>query len=402
MLEEDRDIYLEVFNDTNIRDIKNDDLEIIKIRLWELLGKRIERYTMGDSSSVPVEIGEELFKSICFSLKREIKDFRKILVIDDLEEELKKSWKGFERDIEEGKKLLQNVIQEDLGVENQSYEDTLIEIALGFKKYDYKFLAQEIECSIDYQLANPISEELLGIEYIKKYLGSLLIENKFCNKFQKEKVELLLENYCEDYVGLLINIFEPILTNAIGLAILNEDIFILEVTEFQRRRLLKIFENNNIEEIMINGTEKICRYLKMEEEKEYIRKVTLNIVSRVQEGVRNNNLDKVFLSFEKEILEEKFFIDNEKMEDDKLREIIEEINNCKCVDDKLIIVRDEIRSLEDFIEILNNCVWKDEIDEFIRKLRIEEKMLLEYYIKNNRGKYESDTEWERKLINKRG
>ncbi|MGL5414844.1 MAG: DUF6179 domain-containing protein [Clostridium sp.] len=397
MLKDEKNIYLEIFDNSNISEIRNDDIELIKIRLLELLGKRIEQYTMGDSSSVPVEVGEELLKSICFSLKREIKDFRKILIIDDLEEELQKSWKGFEKDIEEGKKLLQNIIEEDLGVENQSYEDTLIEIALGFKKYDYKFLAQEITCSIDYQLANPIAEELLGIEYINKYLESLLIENKFCNKFQKEKVALLLESYCEDYRGLLINIFEPVLTNAIGLMILNEDLFMLEVTEFQRRKLLEIFKNSNIRKIMLNVAEKICMYLKVEE-KEYVIKTTWNIVYRVQEGVRNNNLEQVFLSFEKENLEEDFFIDNEKMEDEKLREIIEEINNCKCVDDKLIIVRDEIRSLEDFIEILNNCIWKDEIDEFIAKLRIEERMLLEYYIKNNEDEHESDTGWERKII----
>lgn len=389
--------YLELFSDKNIKNIKIDDLDIIRLKLLELLGKRIEKYTMGDSSSVPIEIGEELFKSICFSLRREIKDFSKILLIDNLEIELEKSWKGFEKDIQRGKDLLENVIKEDLGIENQSYEDTLMEIAVGFKKYDYKFLAHEIECSIDYQLANPISEELMGIEYINMYLESLLIENKFCNKFQRENVEFLLENYCEDYKGLLINIFEPILINAIGLAILNENIFELEITNLQRRQLLNIFKNNCIEEVIFNGAKKICDNLKIHKEKEYIIKVILNIIPRVKEGVKNNNLDKIFLSFGKESLEENFFIDNEKMDNGKLRDLIDEINICKSVDDKLIIIREEIRSLEDFIEILNNCIWENEIDEFIEKLEVNEKMLLEYYIENNLNEYSSNTGWEKKL-----
>ncbi|MEG2597380.1 MAG: DUF6179 domain-containing protein, partial [Oscillospiraceae bacterium] len=37
-------------------------------QLWILLAQRTERYTMGDSSSVPVEIAEELWKSICYCI----------------------------------------------------------------------------------------------------------------------------------------------------------------------------------------------------------------------------------------------------------------------------------------------------------------------------------------------
>lgn len=70
-MEEDN-IYLEVLKNINIDTINEEDRELIKLKFWILLGKRIERYTMGDSSSVPVEIAEELLKSICFSLRREL------------------------------------------------------------------------------------------------------------------------------------------------------------------------------------------------------------------------------------------------------------------------------------------------------------------------------------------
>lgn len=41
-------------------------------KLWCLLAKRTERYTMGDSTSVPVETAQELLASICFTLQFEM------------------------------------------------------------------------------------------------------------------------------------------------------------------------------------------------------------------------------------------------------------------------------------------------------------------------------------------
>ena len=69
----DNNLYLELLNDSKLVNISDEEKEIIQIKLWELLGKVTERYTMGDSSSVPIEIAEELLKSICFLLKKEMK-----------------------------------------------------------------------------------------------------------------------------------------------------------------------------------------------------------------------------------------------------------------------------------------------------------------------------------------
>ena len=44
----DNNLYLELLNDSRLFNISNEEKEIIQIRLWELLGKVTERYTMGD------------------------------------------------------------------------------------------------------------------------------------------------------------------------------------------------------------------------------------------------------------------------------------------------------------------------------------------------------------------
>ncbi|MDU6297158.1 DUF6179 domain-containing protein [Clostridium celatum] len=235
------------------KNISEDDRNLIEIKIWKLLSDRIERYTMGDSTSVPIEIAEELLKSICFSLELELNELEsknKIIIEEDLSNLLKDSWSKIESMMKEGKELLEAVIKSSPDIENISYNDTLNEIGEFFKIYDYRFFAHKIDCSIDYQLSNPISESLQGIEYINEYLKALLIENEFCSCFRKENIINILNSYCPDYKGLLINIFEPIVINTIGLDILGEDILSLDISEFQREMLLNTFKNMSKSEVL--------------------------------------------------------------------------------------------------------------------------------------------------------
>lgn len=61
-------------------------------------------------------------------------------------------------------------------------------------------------------------------------------------------------------------------------------------------------------------------------------------------------IDNIFLNFKmkEDYIEEKF-IGNASIEDEKLRALIEEIKSCRFIEDKLIIVHNEISSLEDLI-----------------------------------------------------
>ena len=403
----DNNLYLELLNDSRLFNISNEEKEIIQIRLWELLGKVTERYTMGDSSSVPVEVTEQLFKSICFLLNKEMKksqDKIDLLRSEDLQEVWKNSWKTIEEDIKMGKALLEEVIRSSVGIENISYNDTVMEIGKGLKRYDFRFLAHDIPCSIDYQLSNPVSEELQGIDFINEYLKRLLFENNFCNNFDKEKIIKVLKSYCEDYEGLLINIFEPVLTNVIGLNILEANIFDLEITNYERKILLDIFKEINIEEIqekLIESCDDICKSLKINEsyEIEYMKTTALNLLPRIEEGIKNNNLKNIFLSFkveENEVLD--VFVDNKSMDDEKLRELIDEIRSCRFTKDKITIIHNEVKSLDDLVQILNNCIWEDELGELVNNLTKYEIEVLKYYLVNRNDDNLSNTGWEEEFM----
>ena len=307
---EENNLYLGFLNKNDLENASSEDKEIIQIKLWTLLGKVTQRYTMNDSSSVPIEVAEELLKSICFLLNKSMEDSKskiKLLKDEELEEVWKNSWKGVEKDIAKSKDLLEKVINTSICIENISYDDTVLEIARGLKFYDYRFLAHEVPCSIDYQLSNPVSEKLQGIDFINEYLKRLLFENEFCNNFDKAKIIELLKSYCEDYQELLINIFEPVFTNIIGLEVLGSDIYKIEIEDVERKVLLFIFnkmDKSEIKKEIITACNSICNKLKISKEDEikYMKETALNLLPRIEVGIKNNSLENIFLKFKEYVI----------------------------------------------------------------------------------------------------
>jgi hypothetical protein len=104
-----------------------------------------------------------------------------------------------------------------ISTSNHAYNATLSDNGIGdfLKSYNPDYEAQDTPASIDYQLCNPVAR-LTGIEFIQKYLENLYIENKFCMKLTPESIHHLLYGYDKGYRDLLINIFEHILTAALG------------------------------------------------------------------------------------------------------------------------------------------------------------------------------------------
>jgi len=381
------------------KNISEEDKMLIEFKIWNLLGKHTERYTMGDSTSVPIEIAEELLNSICFSLGlelRELMNAKELLMEEDISDLLKASWSKIASLMERGKKLLEAVRKSSPNIENISYKDTINEIDKFFNKYDYRFFAHKIDCSIDYQLSNAISEKLQGIEYINEYLKALLIENEFCICFDKDNIIYILNSYCSDYKELLINIFEPILTNAIGLDILGRDILTLEISALQRETLLGIFRN------LESSAKSVCDILGVvdNEKIEYIQKTAVNIYPRIEVGLSTGNIDNIFLSFKyEEELKESEFIDNDTMDNERLRNLINEINDCRFISDKIAMVKEEVNSLSDLVEVLNLCFWEDEALELFKTLSKEELYIIKHYLDNKYEAYSSDSQWESKFMN---
>ncbi len=310
------------------------EIESIQGRLLVLLGRRTERYTMGDSSSVPIETAEELFHSICFTISLFLKsgrDMKVLLDCEDMEAILKEGQKKIQKLVEIGKWMLHKAKEGALPIDNISYHDTIRSIEGFFKKYDIQFFAHKIPCSIDYQLCHAVPEELQGIMYINEYLRRIVLENRFCSRFDIGKIIKLLEAYCPDYIELLINIYEPVATNALGIALLGDAVTGLDVTctdatcpditslgatctdatctavtglditEENRNRLLQLFQQWGEEELIQNlrqAAVKVSNALCVTDASdiEYLKSTAESLCPRITAVLPTQRLDGIFIS----------------------------------------------------------------------------------------------------------
>jgi len=285
--------------------LTDDDVQKIHNKMWRLLAHRTDRYTMGDSSSVSVETAEELLKSISFTIAVYLKASGSppslLLECDDIQKLMDAGWLELKAQMETGKKLFHEVIRCAPQVDNRSYHDTIEGIGTFFRKYDYRFFAHMIPCDIDYQLCHAVSEELQGIEYINEYLKRLYMENTFCNQFEVGMVISLLKRYCPDYEGLLINMFEPVAVNAIGLALRGGAIACLDMTPYDRRELLARFNKWSKADAMRElraAADKVCAQLSMEDgfSIKYLRKTARDLYPRITAALPSGSLEGIFLS----------------------------------------------------------------------------------------------------------
>lgn len=145
-------------------------------RLWYLLAKRTERYTMGDSTSVPVETAQELLASICFTLQFEM-EVSKLSPRDLLEKELDSVLKNGQTHLAEKKKEVDTLWERVYALAEPQGNPGMIEaldyIQIFLKKYDLFFFSHQTPWDMELPLLGPISENLKRISYVEMYLKEL-------------------------------------------------------------------------------------------------------------------------------------------------------------------------------------------------------------------------------------
>jgi len=285
--------------------LSDEDERTYQLKLWQLLKRQTEMYTMGDSSSVRVEIAQALLESIQFCLDLYLKktgNSRTFLVTADLNEIFALGIKEVEEEVDLGRKLYHAVCLSSPGIENISFRDTIKSIGKFFKRYDYRYFAQTISCDIDYQLCHAVEDSFLGIEYINEYLRRVIIENDFIRRFDHDKAVSLLEKYCPDYRGLLINLYEPVAENAVGLALIKENVGGLCVSKKDLQRLSELFGKLSMtpaKHALREAAGRVCAELGIKDRasKSYLQKTAEGLYPRIEAALPSGSLGGIFLSF---------------------------------------------------------------------------------------------------------
>ncbi|ACA56318.1 hypothetical protein FDC45_00715 [Clostridium botulinum] len=360
----------------------------------ELLRVKLKYYTKDESSSVMTEVAESILQCIDYTIGIYLKNFENIELITEelkhtsLDDMLKMGQDLIKNKKLECKKLFNDIKANKLKVDNYSYNDTVDDgLSPFFKEYDDFFASHETPgCSIDYQLYID-TMNFMGIEYVYNYLYDLSLENEFCNKFDIGEINKLLKGYDKKCELLLINIFELVLINSLGLIICNKDLSSLNINNLDREIIKNKLEKLSIEKLnaeLIKDS-KICLEvleIKNTEFMTYIKKGILNIALLINERIKLNKLETVFISFNEEESDEIIeYTDGKKMSNSKFKKLTEEIRECSLVEDKILLIKNNIKSLEDLIDMLNSdCLFGDEYSTFFKSLSKMEIVLLSKYI----------------------
>ncbi|AJA49087.1 hypothetical protein CPAST_c30210 [Clostridium pasteurianum DSM 525 = ATCC 6013] len=372
----------------------------------ELLKVQLKYYTKDESSSVMVELAESILQCIDYTIGIYLKTFDNIEGISDelksnrLSQMLKQGQDLIIEKILESKKLLGKINESKLKVDNYSYNDTIdYGIPLFFKEYNDFFAAHENPGSIDYQLCIG-NMNYVGIEYICNYLEILSLENDFCNNFPVSEINKLLKGYDKKFELLLINIFELLLINCLGVIICGKDLKSLNISSLDRTYIKNKLEKLSLEELQkeLLKYAKVCWEILRIKDKaliSYIKKSTLKVASLINQGIKLNRLEAVFISFNENNRDETiYYNDGEMMENSEFKKLSEEIRDCTLVEDKISLIKNNIKSLEDLVDMLSaDCLFGGEYVTYFKSLSHMEIVLLDKYMEELGFENGYEEEW---------
>ena len=247
--------------------ITEDDILNLQMQILQLLDEIVYKYNGVDSSSIRKEILEEISNSNNYTIGIYLKTFRNpdeaIKIVK--EKGLKMAYLEGRKNIDKMLNIIRlmyiKVKQNKLNIENDTYNYTIIGGIQGFLKiYNPDFKAQDMKITADYPLYN----NLIGKE-------------------------------------LIINIFEIVLLETIACKLVKRDIQDLSISTAELNEIYELFENKDkveIKNITNEAYKEICNELLLDNEElqRYIKKNLNNLVEIITNALKQNTLDKVFIT----------------------------------------------------------------------------------------------------------
>lgn len=360
------------------------ELERIQLDCLGLLTELTRKYTGGQSSSVRIETAQQLLDSILYTVSMRLKlchtpdEAAELLKAETLETLYEAGRKQIDKLAATTRILHGSLVKKLIDTPNVFYRSTAEDGINGFfKLYSPEFGAQEIHITADYPTCNGVSD-LAGIEFIRRYLDNIFWENQFCALFRAEDIHRLLYAYEKDYRSLLINLYEPVLTTAVGCALAEKEILPLRLSAFDLSYLESLFKGAGDKELgglLREGVEKLSQKLELSEELvRYLDESLVTVAGSVRVAAESNSLDRVFL-IQKDPKSEPvvLFSSGDKMGDECYRAIVEELLQCGTTARKLQIIKNGIHTLADLHDILADAELSEtETDAVLKELAPEE------------------------------
>lgn len=376
------------------RRISQAEAESFQLGIMDLLKDLILRYTKGESTSVTVDTAENILCSLFYSLDAGLQS------LNDTEAALNTIKSGNARQVydrglalvtarfTESKALYLNLRKSRLKVGLEAYDLTINEgLEIFFHTYGPVFDAHRGMASIDYPLLFD-DTSITGVNYIKNYVETFCMENRFCSLFPNEAIREVLGAYGRihkiEYAKTLTNIFELVFNAAFFAALSGQSKITLGMTGEKYRILAgKLDELSSLEmDALIDaGIKKVLHDLGVIEKVllDYIAKYQGMLKTRLASALATNTL-KNFVLLEDEPFFQghaTIFLDGERMSDANFKNLTQRLTGEQDALVKSGMIRSEVHSFEDLIDILGSgCFFGEEYLTLFLQLNDQELALL--------------------------
>ena len=370
------------------------DKELSKIQgdLLLILSEQMDKWSHGESSSIPTAKAQDIMTSILFVIGLQLKSYQTpeqavdILKSEPLKVLFENGLKLVRRKMVVSRQLQKRILDNLLDTPNVYYRSTIADGINGFfKLYHPQFTAHEIHITADYPvfMGRP---ELEGIEFIDKYLRCIQAENAFCVCFASQDIHHLLCGLTRDYPNVPLNIFEPVLLSALGLVIRKRCPKRLDLTEndisylYQKFSILK---ENDVQECLIKALSHLREEMDFPQiSMQYAFLCIPKLSAAIRNAVKMQTLDKVFLIPAYPEQEPQMILSyGDRMSDRKYQKLLERILQTDTGEEKIALILNEVHSLADLLDILSDTeLYADDFDLLISMLPLPEfAMLLSQY-----------------------
>ena len=138
------------------------------------------------------------------------------------------------------------------------------------------------------------------MDYVNEWLRRLCLEQAFLNCFDPVLIRAVLEQSGPDYRNLLINLYEPVAVNALGLAILGDDPHTLSIPASRRQELenrLAGLSREALADTLSAGAATLCFALELPPALLRYTQITVqNLLPRLRAALQGGTTAHLFLS----------------------------------------------------------------------------------------------------------
>ena len=261
-------------------------------QMYLLMGKQVQSYHkhrhMGNNSSVPVELAQELMESIEYTIGL----VGGMYAYRNIGEALLLGQEILESRLSKAKSMLELVNGTAPQWQTECRWEALRYLRHYLEQYDHLHLAHKGPEDLFYPILISPPEGINGIDSCIFYLNILWIENQIMAGVPED----VLEQFWDRLPAAALNQCEHLLINGIGKALLRTGIdpLVFETEEYMQ---LIVALLRATEERLRDAAKLLCEWLNLKNEnaRMYVESVVPQLTMWIGDNVRNGNLSNLFL-----------------------------------------------------------------------------------------------------------